>query len=83
MTTPAKSALDEARERLEFEYSIATEFIPGDEDYGEWRVVTIRCPDLRLVLDALKEAQERLEQFEECQLDSDGFCTDENCNRHD
>ena len=77
--TPDKSALAQARERLE----AAT----------EWRIVnpittrliecTVVAADIWLVLDALEEAEKRLEQFEECQLDSDGFCTDENCNRHD
>jgi len=71
--TPDKSALAQARERLEDECQRFKECYRFDPEHA----------DVRLVLDALAEAEKRLEQFEECQLDSDGFCTDENCNRHD
>lgn len=95
MTAPAKSALDEARERLETisklgehderVYASAAIGWPNDDSPKAELIAErlVRTSDLRLVLDALKEAEQRLEQFEECQLDSDGFCTDENCNRHD
>lgn len=56
MTTPSKSELDEARERLELRERSAR--------LCSWAVCYVNNDDLRLVLDALKEAERAVKDQE-------------------